>query len=108
MNTLLGVQCRRPSFYDLTAEMARMDVPTLILSGDEEEPCIEVNLLMKRTIPAAGLALLPCSGHAINLEEPALFNRLLEDFFHQVESGRCTRRDKRSTVPSIYGPGGKP
>ena len=108
MNTLLGVQCRRPSFYDLTAEMARMDVPTLILSGDEEEPCIEVNLLMKRTIPTAGLALLPCSGHAINLEEPALFNRLLEDFFHQVESGRWTRRDKRSTVPSIYGPGGKP
>jgi pimeloyl-ACP methyl ester carboxylesterase len=108
MNTLLGVQCRRPSFYDLTAEMARVDVPTLIMSGDEEEPCIEVNLLMKRTIPSAGLALLPCSGHAINLEEPALFNRLLEDFLHQVESGRYTRRDKRSTVPSIYGPSGKP
>jgi pimeloyl-ACP methyl ester carboxylesterase len=107
-NTLLGVQCRRPSFYDLTAEMARMDVPTLILSGDEEEPCIEVNLLMKRSISTAGLALLPCSGHAINLEEPALFNRLLEDFFHQVESGRWAKRDKRSTVPSIYGPGGKP
>jgi pimeloyl-ACP methyl ester carboxylesterase len=108
MNTLLGVQCRRPSFYDLTAEMARMEVPTLIMSGDEEEPCIEVNLLMKRTIPSAGLALLPCSGHAINLEEPALFNRLLEDFFHQVESGRWAKRDKRSSVPSIYGPAGKP
>ena len=107
-NTLLGVQCRRPSFYDLTAEMARMDVPTLILSGDEEEPCIEVNLLMKRTMPGAALALLPRSGHAINLEEPALFNQLLEDFLRQVETGRYTRRDKRSTVPSIYGPSGKP
>jgi pimeloyl-ACP methyl ester carboxylesterase len=108
MNTLLGVQCRRPSFYDLTAEMARTDVPTLIMSGDEEEPCIEVNLLMKRTIPGAALALLPRSGHAINLEEPALFNQLVEDFFRQVESGRYTKRDERSTVPSIYGPGGKP
>ena len=108
MNTLLGVQCRRPSFYDLTAEMARMDVPTLIMSGDEEEPCIEVNLLMKRTIPGAALAFLPRSGHAINLEEPALFNQLVEEFFRQVETGRYTRRDKRSTVPSIYGPGGKP
>src|ERR687897_623462 len=106
-NTLLGVQMRRPSFYDLTAEMARIDVPTLIMSGDEEEPCLEVNLLMKRTIPGAGLALLPRSGHAINLEEPALFNRLLEDFLRQVETGRYTKRDKRSTVPSIYGPGGK-
>jgi len=108
INTLLGVQGRRPSFYDLTAEMARMEVPTLIMSGDEEEPCLEVNLLMKRCIPTAGLAILPRSGHAINLEEPALFNQLLEDFFHQVEAGRWSPRDARSTVPSIYGPAGKP
>jgi pimeloyl-ACP methyl ester carboxylesterase len=107
-NTLLGVQSRRPSFYDLTAEMARMCVPTLIMSGDEEEPCLEANLLMKRTIPTAALAILPGSGHAINLEEPALFNRLLESFFHQVETGRWRPRDPRSTVPSIYGPSGKP
>jgi pimeloyl-ACP methyl ester carboxylesterase len=107
-NTLLGVQNRRPSFYDLTAEMARMTVPTLIMSGDEEEPCLEVNLLMKRTIPSAALAILPRSGHAINLEEPALFNQLVESFFHQVEAGRWGPRDPRSTVPSIYGPSGKP
>jgi pimeloyl-ACP methyl ester carboxylesterase len=43
---------------------------------------------MKRTIPRAGLTVFPWSGHALNLEEPALFNRVLEDFFHQVESGR--------------------
>jgi pimeloyl-ACP methyl ester carboxylesterase len=108
MNTLLGVQCRRPSFYDLTAEMARMDVPTLIMSGDEEEPSLEVNLLMKRTIPKAGFAVLPKSGHAINLEEPALFNQLVEAFFHQVEAGRWGARDPRATLPSIYGPSEKP
>ncbi|MGH8689967.1 MAG: alpha/beta fold hydrolase [Burkholderiales bacterium] len=107
-NTLLGVQARRPSFYDLTAEMARMDVPTLIMAGDEEEPCLEVCLLMKRSIPTAGLAVLPKSGHAINLEEPALFNQLLDDFLRQVEAGRWGRRDARSGVPSIYGPSGKP
>jgi pimeloyl-ACP methyl ester carboxylesterase len=107
-NTLLGVQNRRPSFYDLTEEMACMDVPTLIMSGDEEEPCLEVNLLMKRTIPSAALAILPRSGHAINLEEPALFSQLLENFFHQVEAGRWGARDPRSTIPSIYCPSGKP
>jgi pimeloyl-ACP methyl ester carboxylesterase len=107
-NTMLGYQARRPSLYDLTAEMARIDVPTLIMAGDEEEPCLEACLLMKRCIPAAGLAVLPCSGHGINLEEPALFNQLLQDFFHQVEAGRWRARDKRSVVPSIYGPGGKP
>jgi pimeloyl-ACP methyl ester carboxylesterase len=107
-NTQLGYQARRPSPYDLTAEMARIDVPVLIMAGDEEEPCLEVCLVMKRAIPTAGLAILPKSGHGINLEEPALFNRLLEDFFHQVETGRWGRRDPRAVVPSIYGAGGKP
>jgi len=107
-NTLLGAQARRPSLYDLTDEMARIDVPVLVMAGDEEEPCLEVCLLMKRAIPGAGLVLFPQSGHAINLEEPALFNQLLDGFFHQVEAGRWQARDKRSVVPSLYGPGGKP
>jgi pimeloyl-ACP methyl ester carboxylesterase len=106
-NTLLGVQSRRPSFYDLADALQRMTLPTLIMLGDEEEPALEANLFLKRCIPTAGLAVLPVSGHAINLEEPALFNRLLEDFLHQVESGRWSRRDPRSLVPSIYGPAGK-
>jgi pimeloyl-ACP methyl ester carboxylesterase len=43
---------------------------------------------MKRTIPHAGLVVLPRTGHILNLEDPALYNRIVEDFFHQVESGR--------------------
>jgi pimeloyl-ACP methyl ester carboxylesterase len=92
----------------MTAEMARIEVPTLVMTGDEDEPCLEASLLMKRTIRTAGLAMLPRSGHAINLEEPALFNQLVDQFFHQVEAGRWGARDRRSAVASIYGPGGKP
>jgi pimeloyl-ACP methyl ester carboxylesterase len=108
INTLLGVQCRRPSIYDLVEPMKQMKVPTLIMLGDEEEPALEVNLLMKRCIAAAGLAVLPRSGHAINLEEPALFNQLLERFLAEVESGQWGARDARAVVPSVYGPSGKP
>jgi pimeloyl-ACP methyl ester carboxylesterase len=107
-NTMAGYQGRRPSLYDFVAELKRMDVPTLLMLGDEEEPALEANLFLKRCIPTAGLAVLPHSGHAINLEEPALFNRLLEDFLHQVDLGRPMRRDPRSLVSSLYGPGGKP
>jgi len=67
-----------------------------------------VNLLMKRCIRSAGLAVLPRGGHAINLEEPALFNRLLEDFLHSVEAGRWSARDSRTAPASIWGPDGKP
>jgi pimeloyl-ACP methyl ester carboxylesterase len=90
-NTMLGYQARRPSLYDLTAQMARIEAPTLVIAGDEDDPTLEPGLLMKRTIPGAGLAVLPRSGHALNLEEPALFNRLLEEFFAQVEAGRWSR-----------------
>jgi pimeloyl-ACP methyl ester carboxylesterase len=42
---------------------------------------------MKRCIPGSGLAVFPQSGHAINLEEPALFNRTVLDFLTAVEAG---------------------
>ncbi|HVC12054.1 MAG TPA: alpha/beta hydrolase [Burkholderiales bacterium] len=107
-NTMLGYQARRPSLYDLVERMARIAAPTLIVAGDEDEPSLEPSLLMKRANPMAALAVLPRSGHVLNMEEPAVFNRLLEDFFHQVEAGRWTARDARAPVPSVYGPGGKP
>jgi pimeloyl-ACP methyl ester carboxylesterase len=87
-NTMLGYQARRPSLYDLKAEMAGIAAPLLVVAGDEDDATLEPGLLMKRTIPRAGLVVLPWSGHMLNLEDPALFNRIVEDFFHQVESGR--------------------
>jgi pimeloyl-ACP methyl ester carboxylesterase len=101
--TMLGVQRRRPSLYELVDRMQRLTVPTLVVTGDEDEPCLEPGLLMKRTIKTAGLVVIPNSGHTINLEEPALFNRCCDDFFHQVEAGRWPTRDPRATTATILG-----
>ena len=86
--TLRGVQMRRPSLYDLTGELSRLDVPALIMNGDSDRPCLEPGVMLLRTIPNAGLTVLPSTGHACNLEEPALFNRLVGDFIAAVEAGR--------------------
>jgi pimeloyl-ACP methyl ester carboxylesterase len=99
--TMRGVQARRPSLWDLTDKMARLEVPTLVMTGDEDHPCLDPGLLMKRTIPAAALVVFPNTGHAVNLEEPDLFNRTLDDFFQQVESGRWPHRDPRAVTGSI-------
>lgn len=107
-NTLLGYQARRPSLYELTGAIAKIDVPVLVATGDEDEACLEPSLLLKRTIPKAVLSVLAGCGHAINLEEPALFNQLLEGFFHQVERGRWRARDPQAACPSIWGPAGRP
>ena len=102
-NTQLGVQSRRPSLYDLTDRMAALDVPTLVLTGDEDWPCLLPGVLLKRHIPSAALEVVPNSGHTINLEAPDRFNRAVEDFLAQVESGRWPRRDPRATAGSITG-----
>ena len=98
-----GVQARRPSLWELTDGMRRLAMPTLIMTGDEDDPCLEPGLLMKRTTPTAALVVLPNTGHAVNLEDPALFNLTCDAFFHHVESGRWPRRDPRSVTGSILG-----
>ena len=95
--TLKGYQALRPSLSDFKDEMAKCRVPTLIISGDEDEPCLDASLMLKRHMPSAGLAFMPQTGHACNLEEPELFNQLCEKFFHQVESGQYRMRDPLST-----------
>lgn len=102
-NTQLGVQKERPSLYDLIDDMKRMSVPSLIISGDEDWPCLEPALLMKRTIASAGLAIIPNTGHACNLEEPDTFNRIVGDFISMVDIGRWPTRDPRSQSASITG-----
>lgn len=99
--TMRGVQARRPSIYDLEESLRRMDVPVLIIAGDEDDHCLQPGLFLKRMIPASGLAILPKTGHTINLDEPAMFNMLVADFLAQVEQGRWLPRDPRSNPAEI-------
>jgi pimeloyl-ACP methyl ester carboxylesterase len=102
-NTQAGVQKERPSLYALVEEMRRLTVPTLIITGDEDWPCLVPGILMKQTIPSAALAVLPNSGHAINLEEPEEYHRIVGNFLSQVDSGRWPKRDPRAISASITG-----
>ena len=102
-NTQLGVQGGRPSLYDLMDDMRALQVPTLVLTGDEDWPCLQPGLLMKQSIPSAALAVMPNCGHTINLEDPDEFNRLVGAFMVQVECGRWPMRDPRTQGASITG-----
>ena len=86
--TYQGFVMNRPTVFELEDKLKSLRVPTLIMIGDEDEPCIEPGIFMKRTIPVSGLSCFPQSGHAINLEEPDLFNRTVLDFLTAVEAER--------------------
>jgi pimeloyl-ACP methyl ester carboxylesterase len=69
-NTQTGVQKERPSLFTLVDEMKRITVPTLIITGDEDWPCLLPGILMKQSISSAALSVMPNAGHTINIEEP--------------------------------------
>jgi len=102
-NTQLGVQRARPSLYGLVDEMKKLTVPTLIITGDEDWPCLMPGILMKQNISSSALAVMPNAGHTINLEAPDLYNRIVGDFLATVESGRWPNRDPRAVTASITG-----
>jgi proline iminopeptidase len=95
-HTSRGFQGARPSLYDFAAEIKKLAAPALIVVGDEDDRCIEPALFLKDAIPAAGLVMMPKTGHAVNLEEPDLFNAAVGDFLARVEAGRWLPRDPRS------------
>lgn len=100
-NTMRGVQMHRPSLYDLRAELAALECPVLVMTGDEDDHCIAPAIFLKRTISRCGVAILPKSGHTLNLEEVELFNRLLENFLNDVRAGGWGPRDPRADPSQI-------
>ena len=99
-NTIRGVQMRRTPLQSLGRSFARLAVPLHVLAGDEDESSLDTGLFLKRACPAARLTIVPATGHLVNVEEPALFNRVTDAFLGLVDSGRWRPRDPRSLNPS--------
>jgi 3-oxoadipate enol-lactonase len=87
-NTMENYQGKRPSLYDFEAEWQKLDVPTLIICGDEDDPCLQPSLWLKRMLPNAGLAMFAKAGHTVNIEEPDAFNHELWNFLTLAEAGK--------------------
>jgi pimeloyl-ACP methyl ester carboxylesterase len=68
------------------AKLSGLGIPVLLIAGNEDESCLETALWLQRRLPNAGLWICPNSGHAVNLEDPAAFNRTVEDFLNAVRA----------------------
>ncbi len=86
--TMAMLQAKRPTLWDLEAELKRFSVPLLVVVGDEDDACLDGSVFLKRTVPTAGLLVIPRCGHTVTSEEPAAFNAALAEFFAAAESGR--------------------
>lgn len=91
-NTLRGIQMRRPAIQTLERALRRLKIPLHVVTGDEDENALDTGLFIKRCCAAARLSVVPATGHVVNLEEPAHFNRITEEFLALVESRRWRPR----------------
>ncbi len=86
--TMLHLQAKRPTLWDMQADLKKFKPPLLVVVGDEDEWCIDGSVFLKRTVPTAGLCVIARSGHTITSEEPAAFNTALTELFATSEAGR--------------------
>jgi pimeloyl-ACP methyl ester carboxylesterase len=86
--TMLNLQAKRPTLWEMEADFKKFTPPLLIVVGDEDEWCVDASIFLRRTAPTAGLLVVPRTGHTITSEEPDKFNAALEELFAAVEAGR--------------------
>jgi pimeloyl-ACP methyl ester carboxylesterase len=61
-----------------------MRIPTLLVVGENDAPCVKVHEFMARTIPGARSVVLAGVGHLSNLEAPEIFNSHVQRFLDEV------------------------
>jgi pimeloyl-ACP methyl ester carboxylesterase len=64
--------------------LGSIKVPTLVIVGDQDQPFVAPCEYMAKKIPGARLEVIPGAGHSSNLDQPAIFNRVLGDFLARL------------------------
>jgi len=85
--SLRNFQGKRPPLKEFETDLKKLSIPTLIVTGDEDDHCLQPALYLRQKIASSGLWVVPRTGHAVNLEEPMAFNSTVQEFFSAVERG---------------------
>lgn len=74
--------------FDLMNEVKRIDVPALILCGDEDQltPAKYSQFLQSR-IRGSRLEIIPDAGHMVMMESASAFNQRVKEFIEEVSKG---------------------
>lgn len=64
--------------------LPEIDVPTLIIVGERDEPYHDASRYMQSKIPGARVEIIPNAGHAANMDQPEAFNRVMLEFLGSI------------------------
>ena len=78
--TMFNLQLKRPTLWEMEADLSKFTLPLLVVVGDEDERCVDGSIYLKRTVPTAGL----------------LRHAALRPYHHQRGAGGVQRRARRA------------
>ena len=70
--------------FDLTKEVEKIELPTLVLCGDEDQLTpVKYSEFLQSRILRSKLEIIPGAGHMVMIEAPEGFNRKVEEFISE-------------------------
>ncbi len=80
-----AASCRAIAALDLTERIAAIQVPTLIVVGEEDQGTpVAMSRAMHERIAGSVLAIIPSASHLSNMEQPDEFNRSVSSFLDGI------------------------
>jgi pimeloyl-ACP methyl ester carboxylesterase len=71
---------KRPTIYALEPRLRELRVPTLLIVGEHDQPCLKTHRFMAECIQGASHLMIRDVGHLTNLEAPGAFNAAVKRF----------------------------
>ncbi len=71
----------------LWAELPALRIPTLIISGEQDEKYVAIGARMAAIMPLARQAIVPGAGHTVHLEQPEAFQDLVVRYLEIEQTG---------------------
>jgi pimeloyl-ACP methyl ester carboxylesterase len=81
LRELIAVQ---PAVDELAPELRHLDLPALIVAGEDDSPSVATGRELAAVLPRARLVVVPGAGHVVNLERPEAFNAALFAFLAEA------------------------
>ena len=85
-HTLRGLLAVQPAAEELAPQVARLEMPALLIAGGNDRGSLEASRGLAGAMPAARLVVVEGAGHVVNLAAPAEFNAAVEDFLDGLGS----------------------
>ena len=70
--------------FDLLPQLHRIDVPVLLICGDNDEAGVKTVVDYRQAFPDASMAMIPDSSHMHHLEQPGIFKAIVNSFLEKI------------------------